>query len=335
MIIKASAPTRIDLAGGTLDIHPIYALEGGAVTVNAAIALTADVSLETRDDGKFSIHAADIDERAEAPDAASLQPGGPLDLIKRIVAFYKPETGLNVTTRSNVPKGSGLGASSTLLIALSHALNRLNGGGLSADDLVHTGANIEAQAIMIPTGKQDYLSATHGGVNAVWFQLNGIKVERLGADTGLTEELESHIVLCYTGASHFSAVSNWSMIKAYIDDTGGAKEKMARIKETALDMRQALLEKRLDDIPLVLAREWENRRELADGVSTPLIEKLMSAAAGAGALASKICGAGGGGCMITWAPPEKRPAVEKALTDNGARVLPFKIAREGVSVTTD
>lgn len=332
MIIRSTAPTRVDLAGGTLDIYPIYVLEGGAVTVNTAIDLTAEVTIETRDDHRVEIIAEDIGERLEAEDAASLRPGGPLDLIARIVAFYRPEAGITVRTRSNVPKGSGLGASSTLLIALSHALNELNGKPCSADDLIHTGANIEAQSIRIPTGKQDYLSATHGGANVLWFQMNGIKIEPLGDDEEFVETLESHIVLSYTGASHFSATSNWNMIKAYIDDTDNAKAKMGEIKETALLMRSILLERRFDEFPRVLEREWENRKGLAEGVSTPLIEKLMAAAKDAGADASKICGAGGGGCMITWAPPESRQAVEKALAENGAEVLPFRIARNGVSV---
>ncbi|MFH1538857.1 MAG: hypothetical protein ABIH66_07845 [bacterium] len=334
MIIKATAPTRVDLAGGTLDIHPIFVLEGGAVTVNAAIGLTAEVTIETRGDARVEIVAEDIGERAEAGSIDSLQPGGPLDLITRIIAFYKPETGITVRTKSNVPSGSGLGASSSLLIALSHALNELNGNPYTPDDLIHTGANLEAQSIGIPTGKQDYLSATHGGANALWFQLNGIQIEPLGSDSEFFETLESHIVLSFTGASHFSATSNWNMIKAYIDDAGGAKAKMKEIKNTALLMRSILLERRFDEFPRALAREWENRKALAEGVSTPLIEKLMNAAKDAGAAASKICGAGGGGCMITWAPPESRQAVETALAENGAKILPFHIARKGVETTT-
>ncbi|MEW6201530.1 MAG: hypothetical protein AB1546_06120, partial [bacterium] len=256
------------------------------------------------------------------------------DFIARIIVYYKPDIGITVKTRNNVPKGSGLGASSTLLIALSHALNELLGKHHSPAEMIDIGANLEASSIRVPTGKQDYCSATYGGVNAVWFQINGIRIEPLGAeDDEIVRYLETHLILSYTGETHFSGTNNWNMMKAYIDNVGGIVEKFHRIKDTALVMRSCLLEKRFEEFPALLAQEWENRKGLAEGVTTPRIEKLMSAAKSAGATASKICGAGGGGCMITCAPPDVREKVENALTENGADILPFHIAREGVKIT--
>ena len=331
--ILTTAPARIDLAGGTLDIYPIYIFEGGAITINAAVNLYSEVELQTRTDTTIEIISEDLNQSLIVENVSELQPGGALDLIVRIIAFYRPDSGITVRTRNNVPKGSGLGASSALLIALSHALNELLGKTYTPNEIIDIGANLEASSIRVPTGKQDYYSATYGGINGIWFQLNGIKLEPLGRDAEIVKHLESHIILSYTGASRFSGTSNWNMMKAYIDDVEGAVEKFRRIKETALAMRSCLVEKQINDFPYLLAQEWENRKALAAGVTTPRIDELISAAQAAGAMASKICGAGGGGCMITYASPDVRENVERALTQHGAKIIPFRIPGEGVKVT--
>ncbi|MEW5944793.1 MAG: hypothetical protein AB1742_01210 [bacterium] len=335
MKIQSRTPVRIDLAGGTLDIFPLYVLEGGAVTVNAAVNLLSEVEIHARGDGRIEIIAEDLGESALFDDLASLLPGGPLDLIARVIAFYKPETGITVRTRSGVPKGSGLGASSALLIALSHALNELIGAPCSKEDIIHTGANLEAQSIRIPTGKQDYYSATRGGVNAIWFQVNGDQIEPLDPDGGVKAFLEENLVLSFTGQSHFSAVSNWNMIKAYVDGVHDTVRRFGRIREIAMLMRSILLEKRFDRFPEALAMEWENRKNLAEGVSTHVIEELMAAAKAAGAEASKICGAGGGGCMISCVHPSRRRDVERALSERGAKIIPFLVDTTGLVVSKE
>lgn len=332
MILEATAPTRIDLAGGTLDIYPLYLFEEGGVTLNAAINLKSVVRIKVRDDKRVRIFSEDLQEKREAEAVEALETGGPLDLVVRVIKFYASHHGLDVVTKSSVPAGSGLGASSSLLIALSAALNRILGNKYSKDDLIQLGANLEAQSIRIPTGKQDYYPAAFGGVNCLWFGIEHTRVEPLELDDGTMDQLNQRLVLSYTGASRASATSNWNMIKMYIDQVGTTVHQMQGIKATALAMREALLQGNLDAFAELLAKEWENRKLLADGVTTPPIDRLVSSAAKAGALASKVCGAGGGGCMISFVRPGTRDSVVSALENAGAEVLAFAIDTSGVRV---
>ena len=332
MIVEATTPSRVDLAGGTLDIWPLYLLLGGGITVNCALSMGSYVRLSTRRDRKIRIHSEDTGERLSAPDVDSLALGGRLDLPARLVKFYRPPRGLDVVTRNDAPHGSGLGASSSLIIALSGALCRLSGKRLAKQKTVDNAANLEAQLINIPTGKQDYYPAMYGGINAIWFEVDGDRVEHLKFTAADYSALEDRITLSFTGVSHFSGASNWAMLKNYIDGRGRTRANLHHIKETSLKMRTALVDKNWDALGKLLGQEWRNRARLAKGVSTARIERLMAAARSAGAEASKLCGAGGGGCMVTYSAPEDRKAVQCALAGAGARILPFKVARKGLTV---
>jgi D-glycero-alpha-D-manno-heptose-7-phosphate kinase len=331
MKVRATAPCRIDLAGGTLDIHPLYVFLDGGITVNVAIDLLSEVVLETRDDRQIHLRSLDSAAECVASELASLRPEGPLSLVVRAVRFYAPAVGVNVTTNSTAPHGSGLGASSSLLIALTGALDALNGRGLTFQQMVDWSANVEAQEIGIPTGKQDYYAALYGGANAIWFGLEGNEVEPL-AEEKTIEELERLLVLSFTGESRFSAISNWNMLRAFIECHGQTREHMERIKATTLNMREAIRRGDLDSFVRLLDEEWQNRKKLAPGVTTGHIDNLIQAATEAGGAASKICGAGGGGCMITAVREGKRDDVVKALETHGARVIPFRISKQGLKV---
>ncbi len=332
MIIEASAPARIDLAGSTLDIYPLYLFEEGGITVNAAVTLGSQVRLKTRDDERIVLISADNGAREEADDLASLRLGGPLDLLARIVRFYRPPCGVTVTTRTAAPQGSGLGSSSSLLISLSGALRHLTRRVVHDMTLARYGANLEAQNLRIPTGKQDYYPALFGGFNAIWFEVDGDRVEHLSVSDEWLEEFERRMVIAFTGQTRFSGASNWNMLKQYIENHGHTVQAMRRIKETALAMREVLLAADFDGLAGVLDEEWQNRKRLADGVTTPRIERLMAVASEAGALASKVCGAGGGGRMITLCRPDARQQVLAALEANEATCLPYRIDRHGLRV---
>lgn len=335
MAIRATAPTRIDLAGGTLDIHPLSVFVDGGLTLNMGISLASHVTIEPRADAEVHLRSEDTGASLSAADAASLPVGKELDLVARVVKFYAPKTGVNVTTRNTVPHGSGLGASSSLLIALTGALDRLNGTHLTPEQYVDWGANIEAQCIGIPTGKQDYFAALHGGVSAIWFRVEGNERQPLVTDEDFLRVLEASVILTFTGESRFSGTSNWNMLKAYIENVGSNRVCMHAIKRTALEMQEALARRDLMRFAELLAQEWRNRKQLAEGVATPQIERLMAAAAAAGAWSSKICGAGGGGCMITAAPQDQRQAVIAALEAGGAKHLEYRISRQGLTVEGD
>ena len=332
MIVQARTPTRIDLSGGTLDLYPLYLFLEGGVTNNAAIDIYSDVTIETRQDAQIFIRSLDMKAELSAPSAKQLPVDQELAFVARVVRFYAPRTGVEVTTHNATPYGSGLGGSSSLLIALSGALDRLNRTQMDPKDFVDIGANLEAQSIGIPTGKQDYLAALYGGVNCFHFHVAGWHQEQLLGDEGKLRELESHVVLSYTGRPHYSAQNNWRMLKRFMDDAGNSRESMHTIQRTAEQMREALLAFDLRRLGELLDEEWQSRRLLARGVTTPRIDRIVAAAKQAGALASKICGAGGGGCMITLVKPNRRAAVEAALTKAGAKVMPFAIARQGLTV---
>ncbi len=332
MIVAATAPSRIDLSGGTLDLYPLYLFLDGGLTNNAAIDLWSEVRIETRDDVRVQLTSVDTGQELTAPSVAELPTDRELGFVAQVVKFYPPKTGVNVTTNNRPPHGSGLGASSSLLIALSGALDRINGTNMAPELFVDYGANVEAQSIGVPTGKQDYLAALYGGVNAFHFDAAGWKREQLVVEEERLQQLEERIVLTFTGETHFSGTSNWNMLKRYIDDAPGSRDNMREIQRVAEEMRVALKAFDIDRFAELLALEWESRKRLAEGVTTPGIDRMVAAAKAAGALASKICGAGGGGCMITLVAEGRRKEVEAAFGAAGAQVLPFHIARQGLTV---
>ncbi|NLS79397.1 MAG: GHMP kinase [Chloroflexi bacterium] len=335
MRVSATVPTRIDLAGGTLDIYPLYLFEDGGLTLNAAIDVCGHVTVQTRPDRRIVIRSDDRHAAEEIADLESMALGGDLDLVKRALRHYRPAQGLDISLRSEVPQGSGLGASSALLMALSSALNEVQGLGLSRERIIDLGANIEAQVISIPTGKQDYFPPLYGGVCCIWFDVGGFRLESLSAGNHLAELLNQRLILSHTNISRFSGITNWAMLRRYIEREGDTVARIHHIKEVALAMRECLRRLDVDGLAELLAREWDNRKGLAAGVTTPEVEAMVAAAQREGALASKLCGAGGGGGMITYAPPERVPAVKQALGRAGATVMDFRIVDQGLRMAVE
>ncbi len=329
MVIESSAPTRIDLAGGTIDLWPLYLFHGGAETVNVAIDLYARCRLETGGSG-YTIVSRDTGARVYAETLDELAEDRTLELVSRLVRFFKPEPGLTVTTECAAPPGSGLGGSSTLGIAVAGALDELVGARLDRELLRTVTMNVETQVIRVPAGGQDYFPALYGGLNAIHFKLAGISVEPLPVDP---DELERRLVLAYTGIPHFSGTNNWEIFKSHIDGDAGVQERLGRIGETSARMRAALLGGDLEQIGPILGEEWENRRSLAPGVTTPAIEEFVAVARRAGAPSAKVCGAGGGGCVVFFCDYGRKHDVDRALRDAGAHVLDFHIDTRGLTVT--
>lgn len=330
MQIEATCPTRIDFAGGTLDIYPLYVFEDGVVTVNAAISLRSCVKITTRKDFRIHIKSVDLRDELSAESAEKLPVQGRLSFLARIIKFYEPPCGLTVETENTTPSGSGLGSSSTLLIALSSALNVLRKTKFMKEEIIDVGANLEAQEIEVPTGKQDYLAAMYGGVNAWQFGCDGIKKETLLHDKSSLRELEEHLVLSYTGISRASAVNNWAMMRSYINKETKTVHCMRRIKTIALHIRECLLTKDYERLGHYIKEEWENRRKLAPSITTSKVNSIIRAAERAGALSSKLCGAGGGGCLVTFAPKGTKEQVKKTLSRAGAHLLDFSIEQKGL-----
>ena len=328
MHIHASAPTRIDLAGGTLDIWPLYLFHDGAQTLNAAISLRASCDLRSRSDRRLVIVSEDSQQRVEVDHWSQLREGHDLRLLGRILHYFRAE-GIELTTRSDSPVGAGIAGSSALNIAVCGALNAWSGGHRKPDEIFQIAMNVEAQAIDVPTGVQDYRPAYYGGISAVELGVNGIR--RVALDVK-PEELQSRLALAYTNASRNSGINNWDVTKRHIDGDAGVQLSFARIRDIAAAMRAALERRDWTEVGRQIGAEWENRKKLAPGVTTPEIDSMLGAAQRAGAISGKVCGAGGGGCLFCFAEPGAIPAVRKALADSGARVLDFTIEAKGLLI---
>jgi D-glycero-alpha-D-manno-heptose-7-phosphate kinase len=189
--------------------------------------------------------------------------------------------------------------------------------------------NVEAQIIQIPTGCQDYYPALYGGVSAIHLDADGIHRE---AVTVPLEEIESRFVLAYTGVPRRSGINNWEVFKTHIDGDKRVFRNFERIAEIASSMHQALSNSKWDEVARLLREEWKLRRTNAPGITTPLIDKLIKAAARHGGRAAKACGAGGGGCVIFMVEQGSASRVATAIGENGGRVLPLQVARNGLHV---
>ena len=330
MRITASAPTRIDLAGGTIDIWPLYLLHDEATTVNAAISLRAHVEVASLDEG-VELRSIDTDRRVSAGSWSGLGRDTALPLLALAARHYQLDKAA-VTTRGESPAGAGIAGSSALAVALCGALARWTGASEQADALMQIAMNVECQTIRVPTGVQDYRPAAYGGIAAIQLGVGGIGRTGLDVDS---RELERRIVLVYTGAPRHSGTNNWDIIKRHLDGDRAVFDCFERIRDTSLALRTALERGDWDGVGRQIAVEWRNRRALSPGVTTPVIDELISRASKAGATAAKVCGAGGGGCLFCYGPPEARPAVAEALTRAGARVLDFRIDTEGLRISLE
>jgi D-glycero-alpha-D-manno-heptose-7-phosphate kinase len=324
--IDTSAPTRIDLAGGTIDIWPLYLFHPGAQTINAAISLRARARIARRADELIVIHSEDTAITVEAARWQDLRAEPRLRLLSLLVHFFEGH-GITLTTSSDSPAGAGIAGSSALNVAVCAALADWQRTHYEPEALMQMAMNVEAQAINVPTGLQDYRPAVYGGIAALELEVDGVR--RVPLDVDL-KELQRRLVLCYTGEPRNSGTNNWEIMKKHVDGDRHIFDCFERIRDTAATMREALARSDWDGVSAAIGEEWQNRKRLAPGVTTPAIEQLMARATTAGATAAKVCGAGGGGCMFCYGPPDRRSEIAEALAAGGARVLDFTFEQHGL-----
>ena len=329
LIIESKAPTRIDLAGGTIDLWPLYLFHDDSQTINFAIDQYAKCRVETRNDGRFVVESKDRNVRIEADSLEQLRGDDELSLISKLIYFFKPRTGLNISTDCMAPAGAGLAGSSALNIAVCGALNKLTGARYTLERLPFIAINVETQVLKVPAGYQDYFPAVHGGVSRVRLGVEGVTREEVVTDL---DELERRVALCFTGAPRNSGINNWEMYKRHIDNAPGIFDRFERIRDTALKIDEALSAREFDRIGAIFAEEWASRRQLAPGITTPFIDQLIEIARASGAGAAKVCGAGGGGCVAFYCEQGRKAEVEDALSKAGGQIIPYRIARQGLSV---
>ncbi len=319
------APARIDLAGGTLDIWPICLLEPGAVTVNLAIDRLATARVVHRGDGQLLLAASDRGIVERHGTGESLHDSA-LPLHAAVARHLAPGMALEIRTKSGVPAGSGLGGSSTLVIAMLRAVGQATGRRLSAPRLLRLAMDLEAGVLGVPTGVQDHVAALHGGLSEIRYPPGGALRTGLRTDV---DELSRRLVLAYTGKPHDSAVNNWEITRRYIEGDADVRRHLGDVARAARAMVAALRTNDLDAAASAMSAEWKARKRLAPGVTTPAIERLGRAARKVGARAMKVCGAGGGGSVVFFCEKGKRSAVERAVRAANHRVLRFKPHRTG------
>jgi D-glycero-alpha-D-manno-heptose-7-phosphate kinase len=329
-MIRASAPTRIDLAGGTLDIWPLYLFHKHPQTVNAAISLRAEAEVIPRDDGRLRLESIDGGESIDVGEWRDLATEKRLPLLSKLAYFFRAAN-LTLRTRGRSPAGAGIAGSSALNVAVCGALAHWGGHRLDGEKLLAIAQDIEAQVIRVPTGLQDYRPAYYGGVAAVELEPGGVRRVPIAIDIS---ELERRLVLAYTGAPRNSGTNNWEITKRHIDGDARVFECFDRISEATARLREGLADSNWPAVTEAIDAEWSARKQLSPGVTTSGIDALISAAVAAGAGAAKVCGAGGGGCLFCVADPTDVPRVKAALAASGAAVLEFTIERQGLIVTS-
>lgn len=332
MIIESSAPTRVDLAGGTIDIPPLFLFHEGASTVNFAINLMAKCRIETREDDKIFLESVDRDVRFETSlgDIKELYNEPRLELLSKLVYFFNPEIGFNMITESEAPAGAGLAGSSTLNIACIGALNKLVGDRYAPEKFIPIAANVECQVIKVPTGYQDYYSAQYGGASCIHFRPDGMTREALEVDAKILEE---RVVVCYTGEPRNSGTNNWEITKRHIDGDLETFAIFEGIRDSARDLREALLAGDWARVGEVLRAAYPRRRMLSPNITTAQMDSLIEKALAHGAIAAKVCGAGGGGCIAFFCEANRKADVERALAaEKDAQVLSWRLSERGLTV---
>jgi len=330
--IVAHAPCRVDLAGGTLDLWPLYLFHPGAVTVNFAVNILTRCKVTRLTDDKVRLKSLDTKVEEEFRNFQELCSARKFKhpLAAHLARFFAPDGGFEVETHSESPAGAGISGSSALMIATTAALARYTGKKLDREQMRVIAQNVEAQLIKVPTGCQDYYPALYGGVSAIHLDPDGI---HHAAVRVAPEDLDRRFVLVYTGAPRKSGINNWEVFKAHINGDKKIFHNFERIGEIARAMHHALSMADWKQVARLLREEWKLRKTNSPRITTPMIEKLVAVAMRQGALAAKVCGAGGGGCVVFLTEPENREHISAAIRSYGGQVLPALVARDGLTVS--
>lgn len=321
MLIRSRAPLRIGLAGGGTDVSP-YCDQFGGAALNATIDYYAYASIESSQDGVVHFISSDRNQTAEYSAAAELPPDGTLDLLKHVhnyaVRKFNGNQPLSVrlTTNVDVPEGSGLGGSSTLVVAALRAYAEWMSYPLDDYELAQDAYVIERELAGLKGGRQDQYAAAFGGFNFMEFCSNGrVLVNPLRIRESVVSELEASMLLFYTGASRASSTIIAEQSRNVETGNAEAVQAMHNIKEEALRMKESLLRGDFRLLHEVLLSSWESKKRMASQIVNEKIERIYARALEAGAYCARISGAGGGGFMLFLADPMRKNRVADALRD--------------------
>jgi D-glycero-alpha-D-manno-heptose-7-phosphate kinase len=357
MIIDSKAPTRVDLAGGTLDLWPLYLFFESPLTINLGIDLWASTRLEAVTSGSDCAVLRAEDQKAELKlgwdvllSDQPLNVPPQLELHAKLLRFFArkkatpPKGTLTLSTSAKSPAGAGLGGSSTLSVSIVGALSTWARDGevpqtaTEGEHFIEIVRDIETTVIKVPAGVQDYYGAMFGGLQALHWGAGSHKRESLPEST--LKELEKRLLLFYSGQSRNSGINNWALFKAFIDKDQATAEKFAAIHSATHGLHKALLAQDWHAVGSAIAAEWRARRTLAPGITTDTMDRAFESAMKLGATAGKVCGAGGGGCFFVYLPESSdtpagagaREQIRSAIEALGIRSLPFKAVPKGLEV---
>ncbi len=339
MIYRSKAPLRIGLAGGGTDVSPYCDRYGGAI-LNATLSLYAYATIEVTDEPVIILDAVDQGQTIRVPYGERLETDGTLDLLKgvynRIQQDYGvPGSGIRLTTYVDVPAGSGLGTSSTLVVAIVGAFAEMLRLPLGEYDIAHYAFEIERKDLRFAGGRQDQYAATFGGVNYMEFYANDkVVVNPLRIKREHLFELEHNLLLYFTSSSRESSRIIEKQADNVVRQKQDAIEAMHQLKTQAQLMKEALLKGQLTEIGEILDYGFQQKRKMAEGISNAYIEEIYDAARGAGATGGKISGAGGGGFMIFYCPGNTKYAVRKALNHFGGEEKKYQFVEHGLTSWT-
>lgn len=336
MIYRSKAPLRIGLAGGGTDVSPYSDKFGGAI-LNATVSLFAYANIEPLNENKIILNTFDRREEQQFSLTNQLPINGTLDLLKgvynRIYKDYNlPATGFRLSTFVDAPAGSGLGTSSTLVVAIIGAFVEWLKLPLGDYDIAHYAYQIERNDLKLSGGKQDQYAAMFGGVNFMeFYEDDKVIVNPLRIKPQYLHELENNLVLFYTSTSRESA----SIIDEQVKNVNSKNEKsieaMHQLKEQARMMKEALLKGKLNEFGEILDFGFQQKRRMAHNISNNRIEEIYEAAKKAGASGGKISGAGGGGFMIFYCPGNNRFNVIDKLSEFGGDVKNYRFTKYGLT----
>lgn len=303
--LRVESPCRADLAGGTLDIWPLGVLHPGSITVNAAIPVLVQMDVDLNaPDGEVWHALGDASWTKLDRSVATM------DLSAAVAFAARPEGGVRVRVFSQASVGSGLGGSSAYAVALARGVFTALGEEMPEDRLVILARDLEARILGIPTGLQDHWASVHGGVLAIHHEPGGERVERLEVDL---EWVGERLTVFDTGITHHSGMVNWEVIRRRLDGEHDTTAALEDIAEAARECRGQILAEHEQGVGEAIAAEWLARKRLAPEVCPPELDVIVDAGLAAGASAIKACGAGGGGSILVWHPPEARESLSSAL----------------------
>jgi len=331
-LIRAKAPLRVSFAGGGTDVPPFPAHEGGLV-LSAAINRYAYGALAPRDDSNIGIESVDLGRTVAYAHDDELDFDGNFDLVKAAIRKLG-RGGFDLFLHSSAPPGSGLGSSSSVIVTLIGLLKEYHRLALTDYEIAELAFTLEREDLGIKGGRQDQYAATFGGFNFIEISGDHVIVNPLRIPDEVLNELEHNMLLCFTGRTRRSDHIIEDQTKRYVGRDEDALEGLRLQKELAVQMKDALLRRRLNDFGSLLGTAWEAKKKMSPRISTGFIDEAYEAARSEGALGGKVTGAGGGGYMLFFCPFHLKHRVAERLTGLGGQVTEFEFAERGLSTWT-